>query len=344
MSTKALRSVLVVCAAGMASLAVAVAGAGAKSEDRRLAESPPGQVMVIDANLLEVFQAADVADPQDMENFVRILLPKLQYAPDALALQEVNRESAENVARFLSERSGYRYAAVVADDRVFLGEGVKRETAIVVNLDTMRVVDDGGFFRDGVRDRDGGVKDAAHLLTRERRGGLRMALVSVHLSTKNPEKERSTQLIAEFVDERYPSPSRRQIEVIAGDLNSRRCVAEAPTPDCEPRPFYESITSQYGYKDAFLTGSPDKAGEQKYIDYIFARAGVLSGDADDERKERVGSDAEFKACKQLYNEGGSSEARGGCATGFYADHDFQWALLGMETVRRGAPSTEGAPR
>jgi len=345
MSTKALRSVLVVCAAGMASLAVAVAGAaGAKNEDRRLAESPPGQVMVIDANLLEVFQAADVADPQDMENFVRILLPRLQYAPDALALQEVNRESAENVARFLSEQSGYRYAAVVADNRVFLGEGVKRETAIVVNVDTMRVVDDGGFFRDGVRDRDGGVKDAAHLLTRERRGGLSMALVSVHLSTKNPEKERSTQLIAEFVDERYPSPSRRQIEVIAGDFNSRRCVAEAPSPDCEPRPFYESITTQYGYKDAFLTGSPEEAGEQKYIDYIFARAGVLVGDADDERKERVGSDAEFKECKQLYNEGRSSEAQGGCATGFYADHNFQWALLGMETGGRDAPSTEGAPR
>jgi len=90
MSTKALRSVLVVCAAGMA-LAVAVAGAaGAKNEDRRLAESPPGQVMVIDANLLEVFQAADVADPQDMENFVRILLPRLQYAPDALALQDAD--------------------------------------------------------------------------------------------------------------------------------------------------------------------------------------------------------------------------------------------------------------
>ena len=345
MSANALRSALVVCAAGMASLAVAVGAAQGvdSSEDRRLSESPAGQVMVIDANLLEVFQAADVADPRDMENFVSILLARLPYAPDALALQEVRRESAENVASFLSEQTGYRYGAVVADDQVFLGDGVKRETAIVLNLDTMRALDDGGFLRDEVRARDGDVKDYAHLLAKERRGGLSMPLVSVHLDTSNSEKERSTEQIAEFVDERYPSPSRRQVEVVAGDFNSRRCVAEEPTVGCEPRPFYDVITNQYDYEDAFLTGSPDEAGRTKYIDYIFARAGVIDADADLERKVRVGSDAEFQECKQLYNEGRSSEAEGGCRAGFYADHNFQWALLEMENG--GArPETGAAPR
>jgi endonuclease/exonuclease/phosphatase family metal-dependent hydrolase len=326
----------------MASLAVAVAGAGAKSEDR-LSESPPGQVMVIDANLMEVNRAPDVADPKDMENFVSILLTRLTYAPDALALQEVRRESAENVARFLSEQTGYRYGAVVADDQAFLGDGVKRETAIVLNLDTMRALDDGGFLRDEVRARNGKVKDYAYLLAKERRGGLSMALVSVHLAGANPDKERSTQQIAEFVDERYSSPSRRQVEVIAGDFNSRRCVAKEPTPDCEPRPSYDVITNGFGYQDAFLAGNPDDAGRTKYIDYIFARAGVIDADADLERKARVGSDAEFKECKQLYTQGRSSEAEGGCRTGFYSDHNFQWALLEMENG--GArPETGAAPR
>lgn len=77
-------------------------------------ESPRGQVLVVDANLLEAFGGADVADAADMNNFVRRLVAQLPYAPDALLLQEVVGPSAENVARFMSAATGLEYDVALA--------------------------------------------------------------------------------------------------------------------------------------------------------------------------------------------------------------------------------------
>lgn len=320
--------------------------AHAQEEDpRTLKGSPPGEVLVADANLLEAFKKDDVADPTDMRNFAQRLTDRVPYAPDALLLQEVVGPSAENVARFMSEETGYKYEAVVAPGQsAFVGGGTNRDTAIVLNRTTMRALDEGGFLRDEFGSKN---KDHSYLFAKERRGGLRVPLVSVHLQPRPDfdSKADSTRQIAEFLKQTYPSPSNRQVEVVAGDFNNRRCLDKAFNTDepyeCQESPAYLTMTEDYGYTDAILAaGSAQDIRHEgtKRIDYIFARGAVHDAVSDLARKSNF-TQQEFRECKQLYNEGRGDESTGACATDFYSDHRFVIALIGMPN---GADADSGA--
>lgn len=343
------RGAALVLAAVLGTLIIAVASFGGGQaraqetplggDEGRLGESPPGQVLVLDNNLLEAFRSADVEDTTDVQNFVEHVVEQVPYAPDAILLQEVVGPSAENVAALMGEATGFDYAVVVAPgESAFLGGGVKRETAIVLNADTMQAEDEGGFVRTGVPVPGGNqdAKDQAYVLAKERFGDPRLPLVSVHLDPSNPDKAGAAQQLAAFVDETYPSASKRQLEVIGGDFNSRRCVEReynmSEPYECEPREFYEVLTDRYGYTDTLLAaGSAEDLrheGSQR-IDYVFARAQALDAAFDFERKFRVGTKEEFGECKALYTDGRGDEATGACATEFYSDHGIAWALVGM---------------
>lgn len=311
--------------------------------ERLLEESPPGEVLVVDANLLEAFGQPDVEDSADMGNFVRRLLTQMPYAPDALLLQEVVGPSTENVARLMTETTGDRYAVVSAPGESHVvvpatadSPEIRRETAIVLNLDTMRLDDAGGRVELAYAREDHGsgtwmTKQEPYLLAMERRGGLRSALVSLHYvpnsrfdsqQTGFEYKRKWSEQIAELIDARYGSPSQRQVEILSGDFNNRPCVevdVAATDPSCTPMPYWRTLTESFGYSAAKDSG----------IDHIFARGRIVESGWDESRKEAVGSDREFQQCKALYTEGRSDLATGTCATEFYADHSFVWALVGM---------------
>ncbi|MDQ3641631.1 MAG: hypothetical protein M3450_09330 [Actinomycetota bacterium] len=329
-------------------LALATVGTGAAAAESRrdstsLGESPPGQVLVVDANLLEAFSREDVADPIDMENFVRRLLSQVPYAPDALLLQEVVGPSAENVARIMTAATGFTYvvAAGPGESHVVVPATattpeIRRETAILLNVDTMRLEDSGGYVENAYAraDHRSGTwmtKQEPYLMAKELRGGLSTSLLSLHYVPNSRftsadvgfryKAEWSGQ-IAQLLDDAYPSPSRRQVEVIGGDFNNRPCVevdVAASDPGCTPMPFWQVLTGDHGYISARDSG----------IDYIFARGEILDSGFDAERKAAVGSNAEFAACKDLFTQGRGDDATGTCATEFYADHSFLWALVGM---------------
>ncbi|MDQ3680063.1 MAG: hypothetical protein M3378_05880 [Actinomycetota bacterium] len=313
------------------------------SDGARLAESPPGQVLVVDANLLEAFGEEDVADPTDMENFVRRLLSQVPYTPDALLLQEVIGASTEKVARILTEMTGSTYvvAAGPGESHVVVPATattpeIRRETAILLNVDSMRLLDAGGYVDNAYAQehhRSGTwiTKQEPYLMAKERRGGLSTPLVSLHYVPNSRftsadvgfrYKAEWSERIAQLLDTTYPSPSTRQVEVIGGDFNNRPCVevdVSATDPRCTAMPFWQVLTEEFGYASA----------KDKGIDHIFARGEILASGFDADRKAAVGGDDEFAACKALYAEGRGEEATGTCATEFYADHSFVWALVGM---------------
>jgi|GEM_PF-3951984 len=82
--------------------------------------SPAGQVSVLTANVNELLNGADIAEPAELDHLayrVQAVLSALNsrgpavpnYAPDLVLLQESTKQSAQNVANYLSSRLGYSY-------------------------------------------------------------------------------------------------------------------------------------------------------------------------------------------------------------------------------------------
>lgn len=292
-------------------------------------ESPAGQILIVNANLAETFRQPDVKDPVDMRNFVKRVLKIVPYSypPDILLLQEVRRASAQNVADFMTEATGFEYDVAVDPGLTpFLGNGHRRETTIVLNMGTMQAMDEGGFQR-SKPNRKGRTKDHAYSLAKELRGGLRVAMTSVHYA-HHGKTNRWVKNTAAFLENKYPSPAQRQIEVVAGDFNKNRCRGmsswKEETLSCNMKNWYKSLTQTFGYTDAvFSTGKEDEIVHPGLarIDFIFARGTVIDAGSD--------LDKPGGGCKKLYNnEAEGSEATGSCKD-WYSDHRLYWALVGM---------------
>jgi hypothetical protein len=337
---KGLMLLLIVCLA----LGTGTASFGSTPEMRQasegsLPESPPGQAMVVNANLLEAFSQPDWQDPKDMENFVNRLNELLPYAPDVLLLSEVRAESTARIVEYLEGITGFAYEDVVTSHEVWIDwnteDAARRDTAIIVNSDTMRVESEGGFFRTYEGDVD---KDHAHLLVKEKRGGLSLAMLSSHyphgggLPTMVEQSH-------EFMKETYTNPSLKQINIIAGDFNVRRCTGpggwKSESLDCEEQSWYRYLTGQ-GYTDAVLNSRPDEIPyaqelDVARIDYIFADGPVIDAASDLDNKGEVSAAGcgTFKSVKQLFNKGRSDEVPAPCNDLFYTDHRLLWALVGF---------------
>jgi hypothetical protein len=146
-----------VCVSGcIAIAALAAAPAQAQKPGQGLQDTPPGEVLVVSANLKASFNNRYIRDSGPrMRALVKKLLSHTQrsgaaWKPDIVLLQEaLNRQlapgkgieddlSATRVASELTKRTGDQYEIVVdPGKRQRPAKGVSKETAIVANLDTM---------------------------------------------------------------------------------------------------------------------------------------------------------------------------------------------------------------
>lgn len=136
----------------------------AQGPGKRLTHSPPGQAMVVSANLKASFNNRYIRSSGGrMRTLVSRLLEQIHergglWRPDVVLLQEaLNRQlkpgktiaddlSATRVASELSRQTGDPYAIVVdPGKRQRPSAGVSKETAIVANLETMQWPEGGGF-------------------------------------------------------------------------------------------------------------------------------------------------------------------------------------------------------
>lgn len=362
-----LRSVL--CAAAAASVLTSGAGpalaAPSPGTARSLAESPAGQVLVVYDNVKEAFEA-DRADPADMNNFVGRLVAQVPYAPDALILSEIRVESADTVVRLMEEATGDNYeVAGLPAEAVYQDDGSVRDSAVVVNADTMRAPHDGGevirsefdpgLLAPGAAPR---VKEHTYVLATERRGGLRVPMVGLHYALNSSfvdeaaayrQKAVWNTQIAEVVEDEHRSRSRRQVPVIAGDFNARRCFTSGVPGVRDPvdcpvlSTAWTSMTRTLGYTDAVWDqhGASDEQIFPHFyrnsgirIDFIFTKGEVVAAGSD--VSYSLSTSPDFSACEQLYDTGRSELATGACRSDYYTDHRFTWAVVAAETGRPDA--------
>jgi endonuclease/exonuclease/phosphatase family metal-dependent hydrolase len=292
-----------------------VAAAGVAERSTKVRQRPRArQVLVLAANVQEAWSPSDNADPTDLARFARRVSALAPHAPDVVLLQEVTRQSTQQVVRLLDANTNGRYAVAasagappvdVRTDRVFT-----TETSILFNRRTMTRVGKPRFVatthapRHGARGRLREVKRNAMALLRERRSGITFPVVDVHFHTSaqmRPDRiGRSYRLI--WVNKvmraiRRAWPHSAQRAIVGGDFNAvrehwtdgRRVVAK----------WWRKLRRR-GFRDTLY-----ETRRQSGIDYVFARTRVAGAGVD-----------------QTYN------PRAKRSSTFYSDHRLRWALLG----------------
>lgn len=295
--------------------------------------SPAGQVLVLSANLKKAVPRDRI--DSEIVNFAQRVPEVVPFAPDAVVLQEVVESSAARVAELLGNSTGFGFEiAVTPGPEPVVGRKdeqlVVRNSAILVNRRTMRVVDEGGFVasrylsRDAAPELEPRIKEHPHCLARTRSGNIDLPLVSIHFVTNEKfaastmgfcYKAQWAREVLNFVQTQYPQRDVPLVPVIAGDFNNRRCLKAREKVACEVLPFWHVLTAQGGYSDAVFEryGGSEKSlaaqtNGRKRIDYVFARGAVLDASHD------VGY-----------------EARRG-ERDFYSDHRLLWALLSPKEI------------
>ncbi|WP_221762167.1 hypothetical protein [Nonomuraea sp. WAC 01424] len=302
-------------AAALALIPLGAVPAAGSSAAPALPRTPAGQVLVVHADLQDSVRPADAADTTDLDNFATRLAAAVPAAPDALVLNEILGPGARRLATSLSKATGYRYRAEVAGERsAFQADGSVRESALLVNTDTMTVAQAGGYER--VQD-----EDQAYLTAARRDGTLRVPLVAAH---PGGDPATATAAYAALVERRFPAAG-GQVTVLGGDFRAGRCAvpgADRPV-GCAPQAFWTALTGAGAYSDVLF----DKAGAhgRDHSGFLFVRGQVL----------RAGLDTAYDAalpgrasCKAAFDAGRPRSAPGACRTAYYADAPFAWALLG----------------
>lgn len=271
--------------------------------------------LVVSANLQDAIRPADASDTRDLDTFVRRLAASTPTPPDVLLLTEVLGPGAKRVADRLTEATGKRYAVVLAPGgRAFLADGTVRESAVVVNTATMRVVHDGELVR--VQS-----EDQAYAVLAKRGTNLRLPVISAHAG--------GDPLVAvtklDQVVRAYASDDADVLPVLGGDYRSSRCLdaRDYQPVDCVPQPFWPKVTNNLAYEDALFDVSG--AETDKRSGYLFARASVADGHVDTAYDEDLPDRA---ACKAKFDRGKSASASAACRHTYYADEPFGWAVLG----------------
>ena len=290
--------------------------------------SPAGQQLILSANLKKGLPRDRI--DSEIVNFARRVREVVPFAPDAVLLQEVVESSAARTAELLKETTGFAFeVAVTPDSEPVVGKKgaqiVVRNTAILVNRRTMRVIDEGGFVASRYLTRDAApaveprVKEHAHCLARTASGRIEVPLVSIHFVTNDKfaaltmgfcYKARWARRVAQFLGTQYPQSDVPQVPVIAGDFNNRRCLRPREMVACDVLPFWHVLTAQLGFSDAVYDrhgGSEESLAAQtsggKRIDFVFARGSIIAASHDVRYTARRGD------------------------PDFYSDHRLLWALV-----------------
>lgn len=301
----------------LGSLTSPATASGAAAAPAAMPSTPAGQILVVQANVQEAVRPADVAETVDLDNFASRLVTTLPGAPDALLLTEVLGSGARHVALALGRATGHRYhVAVAPGDSPYLPDGAVRESAIVINTDTLQLHDNPGFLR--VQSED----QAYALVDKRGRPALRVPLVSAHAGG---DPAPAAVALAGLLAERYPPGRTPQVDVLGGDFRAARCAE--PTAylpiGCSPAPFWDALTQQRAYRDTtFERGAEPTA---RYRNYLFARGDVREGYVDAAYRQAL---PDAQACKDAFDRGEGAQAPAGCRDRYYADEPFNWALLG----------------
>lgn len=325
-------------------VAFLVAFAGAATCSPALAhpliDAPPeARIVVVSANLRESHAEwpdditgvpySDMQTMGELSNFVDHLAEHLPSPPDVLLLQEVIAPSARETALLLSERFDLPYRVVIAGtDSNEFGAGLylhKRNVAIVVNSAQIEVAGDVGFLTLAQQPGewpsylDGIAQDQAYARLRDRRSGVRLAVMSIHWAT-NPK----------FISE--PVATNRRIEwahrtrsfmldelgddtsVMGGEFNLTRCGSWRESLRCSEHPAYDVLT-RGEFEDAILALHRDPPREFRRqvenrndvphrIDYVFVRGEVEAA------SRSIGYETEKYTPR------------------YFSDHKYDWVVIG----------------
>ncbi|GAW50556.1 MULTISPECIES: endonuclease/exonuclease/phosphatase family protein [unclassified Nocardioides] len=321
--------------------------------------------MIVSINLAETFNAGDNAEQREIGNFARRLEAQLaaggQYMPDVILLQEVNAESADTAADLISEylygdagSTAFRVAvAPAAGESSVFGHGssgvrLRRESAVLINTTTMK---DGTGLSDermylALRDDQADMRHpekwawnhaATHRLVEEDDTG-RVVVTSVHMVKSKTFKKFSRgtykkgqwgKAIADLQAE-MPTPT----HVIAGDFNEDSTCEpqdeDAGLSACPMSPLWNQLTVQRSYQPAITPA--------RKIDQVFVESDhLVAADWDRSYKDEVMAGAAakktFADCDDLWVAGNGREKAStvspGCASQYYSDHAYTWALVAV---------------
>lgn len=284
--------------------------------------TPDDSVLVITANVAEAWVYSDVRSHGDMDKFVNRVLDETKYRPDILALQEVRRSSAEYIARKMSGLSGqpYKLAVTPPSNPSFNyggGRAGAKETAILINSKTMKVLDRGGYIPSPYKPEHANepydpVFHQAFALLKKRDTKMKFATMSTHFLPRS-------YMANGDVDKYYRNKWSKQVHnklrnryggragvkyLIAGDFNQLGCL-QGIGEDCRSKsPFWKTLRG-FGYQDTAKTFGT--------IDFIWSKG--MPGAAHS-------MDSGFKSL--------SSSKR-------YSDHAFRWTILGPDRYPPLAP-------
>lgn len=310
-------SIGAVITATVASFAVATLSPASAAKKN----SPPDSLLIVTANLEEAWDYSDVQHRWDMDKFVARLLRGSKFLPDVLAVQEVRKSSVKYVARKLSRKSGQPYRVVVMPPsnpfQRYKGRAGARETSIVANVATIKVLHDGGMMPTAAKpahviEPHDPVFFQSYALLKKRSSGERFAVMSVHLYPrgylanndldKYYRKKWANAMHKKLVN-KYGS--RKNVRyVMAGDFNQSSCLRGHWSKCYQPSPFWKSLIGR-GYDDT----SDDKG----QVDLIMSKgkAGALHS-----------MDIGFKKIPRAKR---------------YSDHPFRWSVLGPDRYAPTSP-------
>ena len=313
----------VALAAILGLLSLPLAGSGAHAGLLCENQSPEGQIAVANNNV-EERDPIDMENHADMQNFVDRLLNgagnasghEIPYTPDVVLLQEVRGSSADYIGGLLTAATGCGFALAVSPGENYVVKNgtpvILRETAIMLNTDTMEKVGNGGYLitkYDGSQ-ADPGVKRTfksnAWTMARDLQSGETISLASIHFvkdgSLRNLDvarklKNKWSRQVASTLKKKFPNAD---LSAIGGDFNANRC--NGGDENCVGAPFWRSLINDFNYRDSYWAIKDFG----RYIDYIFAKKFVVDADEDNEYDQ-------------------SSDP-------YYSDHQFRWATLASQDV------------
>ena len=260
-----------------------------------LEASPPGELLVVTANLQEL-KDPDLENMEEMGIFVRRLLRQVPYDPDVLLLQEVNRRSTLKVARLLTESTGQPYRLGVDLPREWWratdsGKRYVTETSILINADTIDKRTAGGWFStpDPYMKFSNAYRRQAHVGLKEADTGTTFGVSSAHLpyakkvnhftDAQQARLRRWTDAIATKLQLKYSDG----VRVIGGDFNAGRCNVFP----CEETEYWELLTGTYNYKDVIYEYNRPLRWDERLdegVDFIFTTSQtVIDAGVDDSK-------------------------------------------------------------
>ena len=266
--------------------------------------TPPRSIITVIANLNKAYGGTytgkSLSDMTSIKAFVRRAIEMTPFSPDVVLIQEVREKSARGVARAFTDQTGNQYILAVVPGqhptKEFGGLQVHKETAIVINTETMKKESKGGFIASKyTRDQAAAnhkikIKKNAHLLVSQKSSGMKVALTSVHFTPVADLKSKATsnrlrgvwsKEIVQKLNTKYPSAA---LTHIGGDFNMIRCYTGS-FASCQPADFWKYFTKN-GFVDSLYSLHAKNPGAvscmERFtgVDYIFSTGNPTKGGVD----------------------------------------------------------------